>query len=62
MERAAEMVARSVGQLGPVACEHANFEFCEPRLEFSDDLRGLRARLAGSASYVRVRLPICMWW
>ena len=53
------MVARSVGQLGPVAYEHAHFEFY---LEFSDDLCGLRARLAGSASYVRVRLPICMWW
>ena len=45
-----------------VPCEHAHFSNFEPRLEISDNLRGLRARLAGSVSYVRVRLPICMWW
>ena len=55
------MVARSVGQLvGRVRV--SAFRNFEPRLEISDNLRGLRARLAGSVSYVRVRLPICMWW
>ncbi len=34
IEGAAEMVARSVGQLGPVAYEHAHFEFSSLGLNF----------------------------
>ena len=56
IEGAVEMVACSVGQLGPRSRESSHILKFELRLEFSDDL--LRAACAAGRDASNARLPI----
>ena len=56
------MVARSVGQLGPVAYEHAHFENLSLGLNFPMICAGCVRSWPVAPTAAVVRLPICMWW